>query len=702
MILKYWCFKVNSCSNSKKMYKKTLKFSVIASAITFASCQNGSKKEEGAVLSAGLNIANIDSTVKPTDDFYKFVDGNWLKNNPIPESESRWGSFNELYEKNTAKLKGILEEAASDKAVQAGSNKQKIGDFYSVAIDSVKLNKDGVSPLKSEFDAIDKIANTEDLIKTVAHLHTVGFGPMFSDVIGQDPKMSTEYITQLYQGGISLPDRDYYTNKDERTLGIQKAYVEHIANTFKLLGDKPEVAEKNAKVVMGIETNLAKASMTQIELRDPEKQYNKKTIKELAELTPNFNWTAYFDAVGIKNINNVVVGQPLFYKELNRAIKAVSINDWKTYLRWSLIDATSSKLSDDFVNEHFKFYGTILMGTPALKPRWKRALEATDASLGDALGQIFVEKYFTEDSKKRVAEMVENLIAAYRVRISTRDWMSEETKKQASAKLDKVMKKLGYPDKWKDYSSLDVKRDSYVENYMRANKYTSNFMINKLGKPIDRTEWGMTPPTINAYYNPAMNEIVFPAGIMQPVFFNPEADDAVNYGCMGAIIGHELTHGFDDQGAQYDADGNLKNWWTKEDLEKFKAKTDMLVKQFDEYVAIDDVHVKGALTLGENIADLGGLTISYYALKKSMEGKPAPPKIDGFTAEQRFFMSWAQGWRGNMRPEFLKNMVQTNPHSPGNFRANGAPSNMQEFYDAFGVKEGDKMYRPKSERAEIW
>ncbi len=673
----------------------------MATLVALSSCGDGAKKE-GGKPNTGINTANIDSTVKPQDDFYQFVNGKWLKNNPIPETESRWGSFSELEKTNKEKLLKILDDAVANKSAAAGSNEQKIGDYYAMAMDSVKLNKDGATPLKDEFDAIDKIKTTDDLAKEIAHLHTIGIGPLFAGYVDQDPKMSTTYITQFAQGGISLPDRDYYTNTDERSLGIQKAYVEHVTNMFKLLGDKPEVAEKEAKTIYEIEKNLAKASMTKVELRDPEKSYNKRTLKEFNEMTPNFNWNAYLEGVGIKGINDCVVGQLEFFKEMNRAVKAVSINDWKTYLRWNLIDGFASRLSDDLVNEHFKFYGTTLNGIPALKPRWKRSLEATDRSLGEALGKIFVEKYFTEDSKKRVGEMVENLIAAYRVRINSRDWMSDETKKAAMLKLDKVMKKLGYPDKWRDYSSLDIKRDSYIQNLMRANVFEFNYMVNKLGKPIDRGEWGMTPPTINAYYNPALNEIVFPAGIMQPIFFNPDADDAVNYGCMGAIIGHELTHGFDDQGCQYDADGNLKNWWTPKDSANFKAKTDMIVKQFNNYVAIDDMHVNGELTLGENIADLGGLTISYYAFKKSLEGKPAPEKIDGFTAEQRFFMAWGQGWRANLRDKFLKNMVQTNPHSPGNFRANGAPSNMQEFYDAFGVKEGDKMYRPKNERAEIW
>lgn len=688
------------------MNKQIVFFSIAATtALAFSACNGDANKGKAPVLNAAFDINNIDQSVKPAEDFYGYVNGTWMKNNPVPESESRWTSFNELYEKNTVKLRSILENAANDKSAKSGGNTQKIGDFYSSAVDSVKLNADGIAPLKDEFERIEKISSNDDVIKAVGHLHSLGIPALFINYVGQDPKISTEYITQLYQGGIGMPDRDYYTEKDERTVAIQKAYKEHLVKMFVLLGDKEEVAQKNAETVYGIETKLAEASMTNVELRDPEKQYNKKTFKELAVLAPNINWTAYLSEAGVTApVENVIVCQPEFVKKIYRLFDfdGVSVNDWKTYLRWTLIDNTADKLSDDFVNEDFAFNETVIKGTPQLKPRWKRAMEATDASLGDALGQVFVEKYFSEESKKRVAEMVENLIAAYKERIKTRDWMSESTKTQAYAKLDKVMKKFGYPDKWRDYSSLTINRDSYVQNFLRANTYLFAEMINKLGKPVDRTEWGMSAPTINAYYNPSMNEIVFPAGIMQPVFFNPDADDAVNYGCMGAIIGHELTHGFDDQGAQFDADGNLKNWWTEEDLAKFKAKTDVLVKQFNNYEAIEGMHVNGELTLGENIADLGGLTIAYYALKKSLEGKPAPEKIDGFTPEQRFFLSWAQGWRGNMRPEYLKNMVQTNPHSPGNFRGNGPLSNMPEFYEAFGVKEGNKMYRPKEERAEIW
>lgn len=683
------------------MQKVLLNIAAIAFTFTLISCGDN-KKETSEATNTGIEIANIDSTVKPTDDFYLFVNGNWIKNNPIPDEESRWGSFNELENKNQAYLKAILEEAAADKNAQAGSNKQKIGTYYSLAMDSVKLNKDGISPLKEELTAIENIKSTDDIAKLTAHYHSSGIGGMFSMYIDQDPKISTEYITQFFQGGLSLPDRDYYTKNDDRSKGIREAFIKHLEKMFQLIGDNAETASKNAKIIMDIETTLANASMTKVEERDIQKQYNKKTLKELNQLAPNFNWAIYFENTGIKNIEQVIVGQPKFFEVLSMYLKKYPISHWKTYMRWNLIDKTANRLSDEINNEHFNFYGTTLLGIPKMKPRWKRALQATDMSLGDALGQLFVEKHFSEESKKRVNQMVDNLIAAYRERIKTRDWMDEETKKNAYLKLDKVIRKLGFPDKWKDYSNLEIKNDAYVLNAMRASNWEFNEMVNRLGKPIDKTRWMMTPPTINAYYNPTINEIVFPAGIMQPVFFNPDADDAVNYGSMGAIIGHELTHGFDDQGAQFDADGNMKNWWTPEDSAKFKAKTEILVKQYNECVAIDTFKVNGELTLGENIADLGGLTIAYYALKKSMEGKPAPEKIDGFTAEQRFFMAWAQGWRGNMRPEYLKNMLQTNPHSPGNFRGNIPLTNMQEFYDAFGVKEGDKMYRKKEDRAEIW
>jgi putative endopeptidase len=478
--------------------------------------------------------------------------------------------------------------------------------------------------------------------------------------------------------------------------------VEHIAKMLVLSGEKADAAAKNAKAIMDIETEMATHSMAAVELRNINAQYNKMTMKEVAALTPAIDWTTYFKGMAIAQPAEIIVAQVDFMKDLNTMITSVPMDSWKAYYRWHLISNTASKLNNAIAQEHFHFYGTILSGAKEQKPRWKRCLELTDNCVGDALGQLYVAKYFTPESKKRVNDMVSNLMAAYKERINSRDWMSPETKKMALVKLDKITRKLGYTDKWKDYSSLEIKRDSYLANFLRANEYETKRNIAKYGKPVDVTEWGMTPSTINAYYNPTMNEIVFPAGIMQFPFFNPDADDAVNYGAMGSVIGHEITHGFDDEGSQFDAEGNLKNWWTEEDKKKFEAKTKILVTQFNSYVVIDSTHVNGELTLGENIADLGGLTISYYALKHSLIGKPVPAKIDGFTAEQRFFLSWAQGWRTNMRPEYLKKMVRTNNHSPAMTRVSGPLSNMKEFYEAFGVKEGDKMYRKPDDRAEIW
>jgi len=671
-----------------------------AATLLMASCT--SPKKEESSKGHGINLANFDTTVNPRNDFYHYVDGNWIKNNPVPASEGRWTAFNELDEKKLSNLKEILEAAAKDTTAKAGSNKQKIGDYYSTGMDSVKLQQDGITPLNEEFAAIAAIKNTNDLIKVIAHEHYIGIGPLFGYYVTQDQKISTQYISYLSQGGLGLPDRDYYLKEDEDSKKLRAEYEKHLQNMFGLLTDKPEESAKESKTILNIETSLAKASMTRVQLRDPEIQYNKKTLAQVKELCPSVDWDTYLGSMNVSDIKEIIVTQPEFLKEVNNLLKKTSIDDWKIYLRWHLINGTAGKLSDSFVNEHFHFYGTVLNGVKELRPRWKRCLESTDGAMGEALGQLYVEKYFSAESKKKVNEMVDNLIAAYKERLNTRDWMSAETKKQAVEKLDKIMKKLAYPDKWRDYSSLEIKKDSYVQNFLRANAFESKRVINKLNEPVDRTEWGMSPQTINAYYNPSLNEIVFPAGIMQPPFFDAEADDAVNYGAIGAVIGHEITHGFDDEGSQYDADGNLKNWWTAEDKAKFKEKTQRVVKQFNNYVPVDSVHINGELTLGENIADLGGLTIAYYAYKKSLEGKPQPEKIDGFTGEQRFFIAWTQGWRTNNRPEALKEQIKTNPHSPGQYRVIGPLSNLKEFYEAFNVKEGDAMYRPDSERAEIW
>lgn len=677
---------------------KKIFFSLVSVSLLFASCNS---KKDDSIKGKGLELANFDTTISPAQDFYQYVNGTWLKNTPIPPTEGRWGSFNELDEKKLNDLQVILNEAAKEKA-EPGSNKQKIGDFYSTAMDSAKLQQDGISPLNSELEAIAAIKNTQDMLKLIGRYHLQNVSPLFGFYVTQDQKISTQNISYIGQGGMGLPDKDYYFSDDEASKNIRAEYVTHLQKMFELMGDKPELAAKEAATVMRLETSLAKKSMNSVELRNIEAQYNKKTLAEVKELSPALDWDAYLSAIGANGIKEVIVSQPEFFKEVNELLKTTSIDDWKVYLRWNLINTTASRLSDPFVNQDFYFYRTVLYGVKEMKPRWKRSLEQTDALMGEALGELYVQKHFSPESKKRVNEMVDNLIVAYKERIMTRDWMSEETKKQAITKLDKTMKKLAYPDKWKDYSSLEIKRDSYVQNCFRVCEFESKRVIKKLNEPVDRTEWGMSPQTINAYYNPSMNEIVFPAGIMQPPFFNAEADDAINYGSMGAIIGHELTHGFDDQGSQFDADGNLKNWWTEEDKAKFKAKTEMVVNQFNNYVPIDSIHIKGELTVGENIADLGGLTIAYAAYKKSLEGKPPVEKIDGFTGEQRLFLSWAQGWRSKSTPEALKQQIQTNPHSPGQYRVIGPLSNINEFYEVFAVKEGDAMYKPENERANIW
>jgi putative endopeptidase len=681
---------IYSAKISISIMKKTLlKTALIALTAMNVNAQN-----------PGINLANMDKSVDPRDDFYQFSNGTWLKNTKIPAQESMWGSFNELADRNNDNLKKILEECAADKNAKPGSNKQKIGDFYRSGMDTVKLEKEGFSPLASMIASINKIAAKADLFKVLAEFHSKGISGVFTFAVDADQKNSNANTIYFAQSRLGLPDKMYYT--DAKYLSIRTAYKKHVENMFALLGDKADLAAKDAEIIFTIESQLADASMGRIELRDPDKQYNKFTKDEFFKKQANLDFNLYLSSASItKPFTEVIIMQPLFFDKLNQMATGVSIADWKVYLQWCLIHEAAPYLSNAFVKENFSFYGTTLQGAKEMKPRWKRVLRTTDGGVGEALGQLFVEKYFDAESKKKVNEMVDNLFTAFKERINTRTWMSDVTKKKALEKLSTIIRKLGYPDKWKDYSTLNIKNDAYIDNVFRAEHFAFVEMINKIGKPVDKTEWGMTPPTVNAYYNPSYNEIVFPAGIMQPPFFNAKSDDAANYGVMGAVIGHELTHGFDDQGAKYDAAGNLNDWWTPEDMKNFEAHTAVVRQQFDGYIAIDTLHVSGELTLGENIADLGGLTMSYYAYEHSLKGKKSPV-IDGFTGEQRFFIAWAQGWKVLARPEALKQMIATNPHSPGNFRANGPMSNMKEFYDAFGVKENNKMYRPADKRAEVW
>jgi len=677
---------------------KKIIFSLIALiGIAFISWKTTNEN----VTYKAIDPANFNNSSKPGDNFYNYVNGNWLKKNPVPASEPSWSSFREIREQNISYLKIILDDATGANA-PAGSIKQKIGDFYFSALDSGTIEKEGIKPLQAEFDKIASIKTISDIPTVVSRLHYIGINTLFNMGVSPDDKNSSKNIVQLYQGGLGMPDRDYYLKEDAKSTSIRMAYQLHIKKIFTLLGDNEKDAAHNSIIVLNIENELAKNSRTRVELRNSEANYNKKTYEELKALTPNFSWDAYLNPIGISGIKEVVIGQPEFFSALNVLLKKFSPNDWKTYLRWHLINDMASKVNSAIDNEHFSFYGTTLSGLKEMRPRWKRALEATDQALSEALGQLYVEKHFTAESKAKVNIMIDNLMATYRERINTRTWMGDETKKKALEKLNAITRKIGYPDKWMDYSRLEINRGSYVMNQIRANIFMSDFVIDQLNKPVDKTRWGMSTPTVNAYYNPSVNEIVFPAGILQPPFFNAAADDAVNYGAIGAIIGHELTHGFDDQGSRYDAIGNMQEWWTAVDKENFKQKTSLLIAQYNNFKVLDNIPVNGELTLGENIADLGGITLAYYAFKKSLEGKPAPAKIDGFTAEQRFFISWAQGWRGEMQPEARRNQIMTDPHSPGEFRANGPISNMQEFYDAFNVKQGDKLYKPENERISIW
>ncbi|RPD45448.1 M13 family peptidase [Hymenobacter sediminis] len=652
----------------------------------------------------GLNVANIDNSVNACDNFFQYASGNWLKNNPIPAAEVRWGSFNELADKNNALMRQILQEAAANTSATKGSNAQKVGDYYATAMDSMAIEQAGLKYLQPELARINAIKDLKGVQNEIVRQQLYSTGAFYSAGVGQDEKKSTEYAFQLYQGGLSLPDRDYYLKDDARSKGLRAAYTTYLTNTFKLLGDNEATAAKNAAAVMRIETRLAKASRTRVALRDPQANYNKMTVAEFNKQFPNLALPQSLQAMKLGAVKTVIVGQPEFFKEESTMLKQEPLSDIKTYLRWHMTTSLTSALPKAFGDESFRF-SQVLTGAKKQQPRWKRMNAATDRALGEAFGQLYVDKAFTPETKQKAMEMVANIREAMGEHIQQSDWMSDATKQEALKKLNAFTVKIGYPDQWKDYSSLNISRESYLKNVLAARQWASMDNLSKFGKPIDRKEWGMTPPTVNAYYNPPMNEIVFPAGIMQPPFFDPKADDAVNYGGMGAVIGHEITHGFDDQGRQYDSEGNLRDWWTKEDAAKFEQRADMVGKQYSAFSPLDSVFVNGKLTMGENLADLGGLNIAYTALQKELK-KQYPngnaPKYDGFTPEQRFFLAWAQIWRTNARPEYLRQQVMTDPHSPAQFRTSGPLMNMPQFYEAFGCKEDAKMVRAQAERAKVW
>ncbi len=665
-----------------------------------AAAVKNTAAKTGQTLSAGIATQYIESSVRPQDDFFEYLNGKWLKTTEIPADKSSWGSFMELRENTLPQLRGIIEKTASSNPA-AGTDAQRIGDFYASFMDEARLEQLGATPLKAELDKIAALKDKSELPALLANLGKIGVGVPFDYGIHQDNKDSTKYVADIGQGGLGMPDRDYYLKADDAKLAATKAkYLTHVEKMLSMAGDKN--AGANAKAIVDFETEIAKVQWTKVELRDPIKAYNKVNLADMAKVAPDFDWNAWFKTAGITGkADYVIVSQPTYLKAFVEVANRTPIDTWKAYLSLHLIESYGSFLSKNFADERFDFYGRTLSGVKEQEPRWKRGVGTVERSLGEALGKLYVADYFPAERKARMEELVKNLLAAYKQSIDKLDWMSPATKKEAQAKLAKFTPKIGYPNKWKDYSALTVKRDDLVGNVMRSRIVEGDRELNKLGKPIDRDEWGMTPQTINAYYNPEMNEIVFPAAILQPPFFDANADDAVNYGGIGAVIGHEISHGFDDQGAQYDGDGNLRDWWTASDHKNFKAKTTALVNQYNAFEPLPGYHVNGELTLGENIADNSGLAIAYKAYHISLKGKKAPV-IDGMTGDQRLYAGWAQVWRSKMREQQQIVQVKTDPHSPGQYRANGTLRNQPGFYEAYKVKQGDKMFLAPKDRVIIW
>ncbi len=677
---------------------------LIAGAIIFTTVSCG-YKGDGTNANGShrklLDRANIDTTVQPGDDFFMYANGAWLKNNPIPKTETRWGSFNELNDNNNNNLHLLLDSAANTKNAAIGTPLQKVGDFYRSGMDSLNIDKVGLQPVHDILSRIENIRDTAGIIDEIAYEHTQGLDILFNFGVSPDDKNVSKEICQFAQGGLGMPAKEYYFDKDERTNKIRDAYKLYIPQMLKLMGDDSLTAVKDAKDIYDIEESLASASMSRVDMRDPYKLYNKFTIAEINKLTPNFNWSNFLTSLKIKGEDTIIVNEPAFYVEMVKQLKTKPIATWKKYLKFHIVNDLSPYLSSVYDQAHFGFYGKLIRGQEEQKPRWKRVLQIVDGSIGDVLGELYVNKYFQPEAKKRMLDLVNNLQQTYSDRIQKLDWMSSDTKKKAQMKLNSFMKKIGYPDRWKNYDALTIVGNDYVRNVIGASQWGYNFQISKLGRPVDRKEWEMTPPTVNAYYNPAFNEIVFPAGILQYPFYDANADDAVNYGGIGGVIGHEMTHGFDDQGRLYNAEGNLSNWWSPVDSENFTIKAQIVIDQFNAIVVIDTLHANGSLTEGENLADLGGINISYEAFKKTKQGQ-STDKIDGFTPDQRFFLSWAQVWRANTRPEEIASRLKTDPHSPSILRCNVPVSNMEAWYKAFNIKPTDKMYRQPGDRAKVW
>ena len=677
-------------------YKSILSI-VAVTAILISSCNKKDIQFEDPIVS------NRDTTINPGDDFFMYANGGWFKRNPIPASERSNGIFRTIGDTINSQIKQICEKSAAKTDAVKGSNEQKIGDFYASGMDTITIEKLGLSPLKQDLDKIKAIKDVSSLLAAIGYLHTIGANPAFSIYVSQDDKNSAKYAVFLGQGGLGMGNRDYYFNTDKETVNIRNEYVKHLQAISELMGNSKEVANSKAVSIMKLETELAKNSRKLEALRDPIKNYNKMSIGDLNKATPNVDWKLMTETIGIKKVDTVIVGQPEFYKALQQMVTSYSIDDWKTYLEWDLVNSYASYLNTAFEKQNFYFYSTVMSGVKEQKPRWKRIVEQTDGSLGELIGQVYVKEYLPKGSKEKLLEIGNNIRTVYAERIKKLDWMSEETKKKALFKLSKIVMKVGYPDKWKDLSSITINRNTFLENVKATNKWAITDMISKYGKPVDRTEWAMYPQTYNAYYNPSNNEICVPAcNILVPGFEGRMPDDAVLYGIIGgSTFGHEITHGFDDQGSQYDEKGNLNNWWTAEDLKKFKEKTKRIVDQYSKYEALPGKFVNGDATQGENIADLGGLVMGFEAFKKSAQYKNRE-KISGLSPEQRFFLAYGYAWMVNIKPESLAQQLLTDVHAPAKYRINGPLANNPDFFKAFNIQPGSKMRRSDNERVVIW
>ncbi len=664
-----------------------------ATKTTHASVQSAAAAANDTPVAKpkSFDLGAMDKTADPCEDFYQFSCGNWRKNNPIPSDQSRWGRFNELAEYNRQILRQILEKASA-KDPKRSPVMQKVGDMYESCMDETAVNAKGAAPLKPELKRIAAISNKNQLIDTIAYLHSIGAPALFGFGAAADLHNASTQIANVGQGGLGLPDRDYYLAPDAKSQETRQKYVEHIANMFVLLGDKPETAKTEAQAVLALETKLAEATMERVKMRDPKNRDHKMTVTELSALAPNFQFARFFADRRGPSFTEINVVPPDFFQKVNPLIDSVSLADWKTYLRWHAVRAAAPLLSQPFVDENFSFQGKYLSGAKEIQARWKRCVQLTDGTLGEALGQPYVQETFGAEGKQRMLKMVNALEEALGDDIQSLDWMTPETKKQAEAKLQAISNKIGYPDQWRDYSTLVIKRGDLLGDAQRARAFEVKRNLNKIGQPLDKKEWGMTPPTVNAYYNPPENNINFPAGILQPPFFDKSADDAVNFGGIGVVIGHELTHGFDDQGSKYSGDGNLKNWWTDADRQEFDKRTTCVADEYSSFIAVEDVHLNGRLTLGENTADNGGIHIALMALHKAAAKDASINQTkEGFTAEQRFFIGFAQVWCENRTPESARLLAKTDPHSPGQYRVIGTVENNPDFAKAFNCKPGQKM-----------